>query len=205
MLNEIVINALETAINHYLFLDEATPDRLQKLRGKTVKISFKHTNFNLFLQFSPERVYLLTHSEVSPHVTLTGTPLTFASLWQKSRANQTVTNQDLDMMGDVAVAENLNGLFRQLDIDWEGQFAKLFGDVFAHQVGQFARNAGDWVASTKNTLEKNFTEYIQEEKRLLPTSIELNAFLSMVDTTRDDVERAQARLDRLLKVVANTK
>lgn len=35
MLNEIVSNTLEAAINRYLLLDETTPTRLQKLRGNS--------------------------------------------------------------------------------------------------------------------------------------------------------------------------
>lgn len=170
-----------------------------------VKISFKHTNFNLFLQFSPERIYVLTHSQEIPHVTLTATPLTFVTLWQKSLAKNPASNQDLVITGDISVAENMNTLFQKLDIDWEGQFAKHFGDVFAHQFGQIARNTANWLANSKTTIEKNFTEYVQEEKRLLPTAIELNTLLSSVDAIRDDVERAEARLDRLLKVAANKK
>lgn len=205
MLNEIVSHTFEAAFNRYLLLDETTPVRLQKLRGKIAKISFKYTNFNLFLQFSPERIYVITHTQDTPHVTLTATPLTFVSLWQKNLAKLPVSNQDLVITGDVAVAENINALFRQLDIDWEGHFAKHFGDVFAHQFGQIVRNTAAWLANSKSTLEKNFTEYVQEEKRLLPTAIELNTLLSSVDGIRNDVERAEARLDRLLKIAANTK
>jgi ubiquinone biosynthesis protein UbiJ len=46
-------------------------------------------------------------------------------------------------------------------------------------------------------LGQDFTEYLQEEGRLLPSRYELESFLTEVDRLRDDGERLAARVNRL--------
>ncbi|NCC30261.1 MAG: sterol-binding protein, partial [Gammaproteobacteria bacterium] len=43
-------------------------------------------------------------------------------------------------------------------------------------------------------------EYLQEEARLTPTRYEVEAYLTQVDILRDDVERAEARIERLVRL-----
>jgi ubiquinone biosynthesis protein UbiJ len=44
-------------------------------------------------------------------------------------------------------------------------------------------------------------EYLQEEAGLLPTRYEIEAFLSLVDILRDDMERVEARIERLTRQI----
>ena len=55
-----------------------------------------------------------------------------------------------------------------------------------------------------STLEKDLGEYLQEELRLLPVRIEIDAFLAAVDSLRDDSERLQARFDRLRAIARHS-
>jgi ubiquinone biosynthesis protein UbiJ len=48
-------------------------------------------------------------------------------------------------------------------------------------------------------MEANIREYLQEEGRDAPSRYEVDAFSSNVSTLRDDVDRVEARLNRLLK------
>ena len=43
----------------------------------------------------------------------------------------------------------------------------------------------------------DLTEYLQEEARVVPTRMGLEAFMDDIDTLRSDVDRLAARVDRL--------
>ena len=81
--------------------------------------------------------------------------------------------------------------------DPEEELAGLIGDAAAHQVGTVLRQAADWGRRSGGIVAANLREYLQEEQRDIPSSYEMGRFSRDVQTLRDDVERAEARLDRL--------
>jgi ubiquinone biosynthesis protein UbiJ len=76
--------------------------------------------------------------------------------------------------------------------------------VLAHRAGELARHARQFFEASRETLFQDSGEYLQEEARLLPTRIEVAYFLGDVDRLRDDVERLQARVQRLIQTLDNT-
>jgi len=103
----------------------------------------------------------------------------------------------VEIDGDNQVAQTLGEVFQGLDIDWEELLSKVVGDTLAHRIGIQARAGGRWAERTGDTLTQDIREYLQEEGRLLPGREEMRAFLTDVDTLRDDVERLAARIERL--------
>ena len=49
----------------------------------------------------------------------------------------------------------------------------------------------------RETIHENIREYLQEESGTLPSRYEVERFTRKVDALRDDVERLEARLNRL--------
>ena len=82
--------------------------------------------------------------------------------------------------------------------DWEEELSRLVGDVAAHRLGSVARGLADWGLKAADTLALDAGEFLTEESRQIPTRYELEEFLDAVDTMRNDVDRLEARLDRLV-------
>jgi ubiquinone biosynthesis protein UbiJ len=83
--------------------------------------------------------------------------------------------------------------------DLEDELAKWVGDIPANALGRIARGATAWLARAATALRLNATEYLQEESRAMPASLEAQAFYADVERLRDDVERAATRLARLMQ------
>ena len=81
--------------------------------------------------------------------------------------------------------------------DLEEELAGLVGDAAAYQLSQAAQRLFAWGRETRRTLMDNVGEYLTEERRDLPSRYEMTRFTRNVQTLRDDVERAEARLRRL--------
>ena len=100
--------------------------------------------------------------------------------------------------GNVALAQKMQDIIAKLDIDWEEALAQHTGDVLAFQIHRRARRLGEWLQSSADSLLRTSSEYLREEARLTPTLPEYRQFQSRVNVLKNDVARAEQRLQRLL-------
>ena len=71
----------------------------------------------------------------------------------------------------------------------------------AFQIHQQARNFGEWLLHSADSLLQTSSEYLREEVRLSPTQVEFEQFQSRLALLKNDVARAEARLQRLLSKI----
>jgi ubiquinone biosynthesis protein UbiJ len=189
---------LEAALNGYLGLDPVTRERLAALHGRTVGVEVLGLGLDLF--FTPaENGELLVHGrhEGEPDCWLRGTPLDLLRASDEAQGADQLFSRRVRIEGDSGLAQRFGAILASIDVDWEEQLSRLVGDVAAHEAGSAARAGQAFVERTGRTAERNLTEYLQEEARLLPTRYEVKELLAAVDVLRDDVERLAARVDRL--------
>ncbi|TPW10608.1 MAG: hypothetical protein FD130_2174 [Halothiobacillaceae bacterium] len=197
--------SLEVAINHYLHLDPELRTKLLPLQGKLIALELRHLNSELFLLVGSDAVFVLPHCERNADTRLIGTPLALARLGLGgvgSRRSSALFASGVEIQGDLEVGRQMSELLNGLDIDWEEQLSKYIGDVAAHQVGNVARSLMQWGQQTAERMARNSVEYLQEESRDLPHPIEVGELLDAVDGLRSDVDRLEARLQRLEKNLA---
>lgn len=103
----------------------------------------------------------------------------------------------VQVSGAADLAETLGFVFRQLRWDGEADLARLVGDIPAHRLSRLAGQAITWQREAGQRLLANGTEYLVEERGLLPAKGELAAFGHDVDRLRDDLARLEKRLQRL--------
>ena len=75
--------------------------------------------------------------------------------------------------------------------------------MLAHSLGNMARGFFSWGKQAVNSLGMDVSEYVQYETRDIASGPEINHFNTQVDQIRSDVDRAEARLMRLLKTLAS--
>jgi ubiquinone biosynthesis accessory factor UbiJ len=101
--------------------------------------------------------------------------------------------------GDAQVAEQFAELGRLLRPDPEEELALLTGDVAAHRLGRLGRAALRLPRRAARTALVNLAEYLAHERGDLVPRREGEQFLRGVDTLREDVDRLEARLERLAR------
>ena len=52
---------------------------------------------------------------------------------------------DMQIIGDIGLAQRFQGIMQGLDIDLEEPLARLAGDAAAYQIARFARGAGRYL------------------------------------------------------------
>ena len=177
---------------------ETTPARelATELDGKTVAIRVRDTALAMYFVFDQDVVTLATEFDADPDVAITGSLVTLARMAGGAGA-QAIRDGDIDLTGDAATAQRFQTLLDHAKPDVEEELSRVIGDVAAHQLAEIARGVGNWARGARSTMGDNIREYLQEERRDLPTRYEVEQFSQRVGELRDDVERIAARLKRL--------
>ncbi len=200
-ISDLAYASLEEALNQYIALDPEAKRRLTELHGRVIGIEVLGTGLRLYLIPGPARLQVLSRYEGEPECLLRGTPLALASLKAgvagEHGAEQIFTGQ-VEFRGDTELGHRFGAILGSLDIDWEEHLSRLTGDALAHEIGNGVRAMTGWGRHVRDVLSDDLRYYLQEQGRLLPERTDIQAFIKGVDICRDDVERLQARIERLL-------
>jgi ubiquinone biosynthesis protein UbiJ len=193
----LVMSALETALNKYISLDEDVSLFLKPLVGKVIAITITPFNETIYLCPSDNIIQFIDVYEETVDTTLTGSLSALGLMSLSNTPARSFFSGDVAITGDLAVGQQFQKLFDQLEIDLEEQVSKYTGDVVAHRVGNFFRSAHNWHQESINSIKLNVAEFLQDESKDLPPEPEINIFTQQVDQLKEDVERTEAKIQRL--------
>ena len=177
--------------------DERAQARLRALEGRVLALDFEGLDCRVFARVEGGVIVLAGALEEPPHVTISGTAGEFIASRRRGAAGGAFGK--LEVRGDAATAQAWQELFADLEIDWEEWLAGLVGDVVAHQIARAGRAFGGWLAGTGRTLEQDLSEYLRYEIEIVATREQLEEHYRAVTVLTGDIDRAAARLERLLR------
>ncbi len=137
----------------------------------------------------------------TPHehdVQITGSLLTFVSLL-KNNPEEAVRDGLINFDGDVGVGQKFQKLMGFIKPDLEEELSFFVGDIAANGIGKFSSKTKRWISRSKNILEENISEFLQEERKILPSKYEFNNFTKDLNILRDDIERIEIRIKQTLQ------
>ncbi len=196
MAARLLATALETAVNGALQLDPVTRERLAQLQDRVIAVEPAGLDATFFLQPGPGGLRVLTQCNRTPELTVRGSPLALLAL---ARGTRTGSGSEIELDGDAELGRRLQALLAGLDVDWEEALARVIGDLPAHQAGNLVRAGHRWGQHSIDSLLRNVSEYVQYERCLLPPAHAVQRFVADVDRLRDDMERLEARVQRLTR------
>ena len=196
-LKTLLALSIESALNAYLRMDPEAVTGMERLAGRVIGFEVTGLNFILFCMPATDRVQVLPEFDGEPDAVIKGSPISFTLMGILGDPRKALSQGALKVTGDLQVGQAFYELLQAVEIDWEEMLAQRIGDIPAHQIGRLARSIGAWTNRTRDSLRMNLTEYLQEEVRVVPTRLELEAFMDDVDTLRSDVDRLAARVERL--------
>ena len=199
---------LSSLINRLLALDPETLEQLAAFEGDRVEVEVAgpdgDTALRLWIRFGDQGITIAEPQESEDgesrrgRVVISGPPLALIGIMTNQRSNQPIP-PEVSISGDVAVAQRLQSVLRRLRIDWEELLAPYLGDVGAHEFSRHARSTWRWGSQAVESLLQDSVEFLVEEVRLLPERHDVQTHSDAVDDLRDDVERLQQRVERMLR------
>lgn len=194
--------AVETAFNTWLKLDESALPQFSELDGKVIQFHLTGLELNLFFFPSSSLIQVLGNypSQADGGIVdakISGSPFALIQLSTSSNAGKTLLESDVEIDGDMRVAEKFSAILQQVDIDWEEHFSNLIGGFAAHEASKTAKTVTDWFNDGVQVFKNNTKEYLVDESEMTPSSTEVNTFMDQVDITRMDVDRLASRIKHL--------
>ncbi len=195
-----MLAAAEIGANKLLGYDETALAGCAELQGACVAIDITDLDLQLYCHPGSWGIRLSANPPAREvDATISGRLMSLVSLASRDDKVSTAIQEQVSFRGNVALAQKLQKLIAGLDIDWEEALAERFGDVLAFQINNRARSFAGWLRQSADSLMMTTSEYLREEARLSPAEPEFEQFRSRVSELKNDVARAEQRLERLLE------
>ena len=193
---EGVLRPITRILNRNIGETTAARELCERLDGTTIAVRVRDTALAMYFEISDGVIALATDSDSDPDILITGSLLTLARM-AGSSGEEALRDGRLEITGNVRTAKAFQELLDCAKPDIEEELSSVIGDAAAHKLGNLARGVSDWGRTARSTMGANIREYIQEESRDAPSRYEFDRFAANVNTLRDDVDRLEARINRL--------
>ena len=182
---------VSAAINHVLRSAPLAQDRLRRHAGRTIAF-----------QVGPARLAFTvqTTGEVEAAVAGAASDLDVRIspfLLPRLAAREEAAFRDIEMQGDMELAQEVSFLFRHLTWDVEEDLSRVTGDIAAHRIVGAARAGARWTREAALRSAQSVAEYWTEEAPLIASRVKVEGFLRDVAELREAVDRLDKRIARL--------
>ncbi len=194
-----LLAAAEIGANRLLTYDEAALAGCRELEGSCIAIDVSDLDFQVYCHPGSWGLRLSARPPArEADAVISGRLLSLVNLASREDKISTSIQEQVSFRGNAGLAQRLQQIITALDIDWEEALADRIGDVAAFQLNSRARNFAAWLRHSADSVLQTTSEYLREEARLSPAEPEFEDFRAGVSALKNDVARAEQRLQRLL-------
>jgi ubiquinone biosynthesis protein UbiJ len=188
--------AAAAAINHLLRNADWARARLEPFTGCGVRVEIPPMSAAFTVAGDGRLLPSASQADAATVVRLTASALVRLLCLHDDAARR-----EVQVEGDTAFAAALAGVLRGLSWDIEEDLSQIVGDVAARRLTLAGSGLFAWHAKTASNLAHALAEYWTEEQPLLVGGEALRRYLQAVDALRDDAERLEKRIERILRSV----
>ena len=123
---------------------------------------------------------------------------TLKKLKAQESLTQLIKDDQLDVIGDITVAQQFSTVVQSIDIDWQTELANHLGDIPTHNLLYFGNKITESLTNTHKKFQADVGEYVVHEKRLVVTSSQLIAFNDNVNKVANCVDKLSIRINKLV-------
>jgi len=187
----------ERAVNKLLQADPEGAAGLDAIEGRTLGIKVDQLEITVCCHFEQRRVSLSDSALEAADAVIEGAPAALLRMLGDAVRGREMVDAQIRIHGDVEFVQVLKRALSGLEVDFEEQLAGVVGDPLARATSVAVAGIDQWFRRSQQTFFLNLGEYLEHETELLVNRREVDEFASMVDETRDDVERLEQRVARL--------
>lgn len=197
MLLRGLLASVEHGINRALRMDSTALPRLGQLSGRVIAVDCRNPSLQLFILPSDEGLLLAANWEADADCTLRAPAGSLLQLALSQDKSAVLHGPDVDLDGDSSVLLELVDVLQDLELDWEYELSRWLGPVASTLLGGHLRSRARWTQDVLTSVSQNLADYLSEESRTLVGLREAEARFSEIDRIKLDLERLEARFERL--------
>ncbi len=191
----MLTSTIENVLNRGLPRSPRARELCCELEGRRIGVAVRGMT-RLLIESTGETLRITRDATAEAEAEISGGPFSLMALAGES-PDAVLQRGDVEIRGDAALAQKFRELALLLRPDVEEELSFAVGDVAAHQMGRAARAAFSLGRRAASTTLRNVGEFLAHEKQDLVPRAEGDQLLKGVDSLREDVDRAEARLDLL--------
>lgn len=195
-MTDTLLKKIESLVNKVIAADLQSQIKLAELAGKRILIEFQDLQLQVLIIMNEQGISLEPGQDQSADVSLSANLSAFIGLIVNRRMDRNLFPNNIDLKGDIHLAQDFQSILLQLDLDWEEHVSHWLGDSAARKLGLFVRANRKWLGDTHSNLKRDISEYLRFEIEMLPDLLMVEEFNRAVDDCRDDVERLQQRIQQ---------
>lgn len=180
-------------LNHVLRSAPLAMERLRKHAGRTAAFHVGPMTLAYTVQTTGEVTDALAGTARDLEVRIS------PFLLPRLAAHEEAAFREIEMQGDMELAQEVSYLARNLTWDVEEDLSQVVGDIAAHRIVSGAREVRDWTRDASLRLAQGAAEYWTEEAPLIASRVKIETFVQAVGELRDAAERLEKRIERLEK------
>jgi len=185
------------ALNHVLRSAPLAMERLRKHAGRTAAFHVGPVTLAFTVQ---------TTGEVTAAVPGASPDLRIAPfLVPRLAARDEAALREVEMQGDMELAQEISFLARHLTWDFEEDLSKAVGDIAAHRLVGGARAFSRWGREAALRTAQGAAEYWTEEAPLIASRVKVGGFMREVAELRDALERLEKRIEGVRDGIPHSK
>ncbi|MDX1402897.1 MAG: SCP2 sterol-binding domain-containing protein [Woeseiaceae bacterium] len=190
---ETLLRPLAAMLNRQLQAKSPARELCAELDGRVFAVRVRDTSLVMYFLVGSGEITLAPEYDGEPDTVVTGSLLSLAAL-AGGNDQGVIRRGSIDLSGNPDVAQKFQKLLKYGRPDLEEELSAVIGDVAAHSIGEVVRRTQQWGVEAGATMMQNFSEYLQEESRAVPSRYETEGLLQEIEALRDDVARFEARL-----------
>ena len=197
MLLSGLLASVESGVNRILRLDSTALARMRPLTGKVIAVECASPALHLFILPSDEGLLLAAQWAADADCTLRAPASSLLHLALSKDKTTVLHGPQVDLEGDSHVLMELAAILQDLELDWEFELSRWIGPVATTLIAGHVRSRANWYQHGFASLNQNLAEYLSEEARTLVGEREAQARFDELDQLKLDLDRLEARVERL--------
>jgi ubiquinone biosynthesis protein UbiJ len=179
-----------SALNHVLRASPLAMQRLARHAGRTAAFHVGPVWLAFTVQTTGEVTAALPSAARDLEVRIS------PFLLPRLAAGEEAAFRDIEMQGDMELAQEISYLARNLRWDAAEDLSKVVGDVAAERIVGGAKALRDWGREAALRTAQGAAEYWTEESPLIASRVKVAGFVEEVSRLAEAVDRLGKRVDR---------
>jgi ubiquinone biosynthesis protein UbiJ len=197
LLQQLAHSFIEPSINKLLDFDSQSIPKLTKLEGKNLSVRLTDLSLSIKLQVLNSRVLLSSNIDGYDCLVTTSSQY-LRSLSDASQLTKLIKQDNLELDGDLAIAQSFSELLINNNIDWQELLSSYFGDAAAHKIAIAIKSLAENIKIKSKDMNYTMSTVITEELKLTPHYNEVDIFIEQVDSLAAKTDKLAATIHSLV-------
>ncbi|MCK5818018.1 MAG: SCP2 sterol-binding domain-containing protein [Psychromonas sp.] len=198
-LDNLACAFFEMSLNKLQQLDLSSKTKRKQLENKIIGIVLKELNKPLYFVISMNKIDILSQFQGQCDCLIHVSLHAISELKNNNQFTTLIKNGQLDIEGDIEIAQQFAQLMTKIDIDYEEHLSHLIGDIFAHQLCRFFASVYKYQRKKLTHLSNHSANLITDELKIAPSRIEVAHFCEQVEDLNDHLLQIDSSIQKIIK------